>query len=333
MTNKKSSLIIMALCGMIVLASGILLWKPTQVARVIVGVKAECSDWAEQRYRNKETVLLEQYHAIENQDECWKYNVIAHGCGGIDGRIYTNSKEAMVLHYENGTRLFDTDCRFTSDGALVLRHSWRDDLEQEIILRENIAFQRDELKQSQISTEDTPDLKTFCNTKVYKKYIPMTYEDAVDFLREHQDARLVIDAKESVEDTYRYIVNHTEEDLLDQIIVSLYRYNDLEVVKKIYPFEHVMFRQHEVYPVNYTELIAFCLEHNIQAVNINQKYFIEDDMSLFEKYNIKLYVAVVDSLREYSDYRKTSGGGQNGIGVVSNYIYENDMVYIQGENE
>lgn len=331
MINKKSNLIIIALCGMIALAAGIVLWKPMGVARVIVGVKQECSDWVERQYRSKEMVSLEEYHAIENPDECWQYNVIAHGGGGIDGKIYTNSKEAMVLHYENGTRLFDVDLRFTSDREIVLRHNWQDNLEQEMLLKENISFERDELEQVQVNQEDAPDLETFCNTRVYKKYTPMTYENAVDFLKEHQDAMLVIDTKENIEDTYQYIVNHTEEELLDQIIVSLYRYDDLEIVKKIYPFEHVMFRQHEVYPVNYTELIAFCLEHNIQAININEKYFLNDNMDLFEQYNIKLYVAVVDSLKMYSDYKKMIE--EDNVGIVSNFIYENDMTFVQGENK
>lgn len=331
MRSKKSDLIIVFLCGMITLMVGILLWKPLQVGRVISGAKQELSEWEEKRYRSEEIVSLEEYSAIKNRDECWQYNVIAHGCGGIDGRIYTNSKEAMVLHYENGTRLFDVDLRFTSDGKLVLRHNWKDNLEQEELLEENTVYQRDELKQSQINQEDAPDLETFRDTKVYKKYTPMTYEDAVEFLKEYQDVMLVIDTKENIEDTYQYIVNHTEEELLDQIIVSLYRYDDLEIVKKIYPFEHVMFRQHEVYPVNYTELIAFCLEHNIQAININEKYFLNDNMDLFEQYNIKLYVAVVDSLKMYSDYKKVIE--EDNVGIVSNFIYENDMTFVQGENK
>lgn len=332
MNSKKSSLIIIVLCGMIAFIMGVLFWKPSQIARVIVGVKQECNDYQEKKYRNKEKVSLENYNAIEDWDECWQYNVIAHGCGGIDGRVYTSSKEAMDLHYKNGTRLFDADVRFTSDGVLVLRHDWKDNLEQEGLLGENTAFKKDELKQSQIKQEDAPDSKTFNSTKVFKKYTSMTYEDAVNFLKEHKDARLVIDTKEDVADTYKYIVANTEEELLSQIIVSLYRFDDLEMVKNIYPFKYVMYRQHEVYPINYTELIAFCLEHNIQAVNINEKYFLQDDMSLFEKYNIKLYIAVTDSLKEYSEYRKMSGE-QNRIGVVSNFIYENDMAYIQGEHK
>ena len=54
----------------------------------------------------------------------YDYNVIAHAGGGIDGNIYTDSLEALNQSYQNGTRLFDIDLRFTSDDEIVLRHDW-----------------------------------------------------------------------------------------------------------------------------------------------------------------------------------------------------------------
>lgn len=60
----------------------------------------------------------------------YDYNVIAHACGGIDGYTYTDSLEALNQSYEKGDRLFDIDLRFSSDGEIVLRHEWQQDLEQ-----------------------------------------------------------------------------------------------------------------------------------------------------------------------------------------------------------
>ena len=54
----------------------------------------------------------------------YDYNVIAHAGGGIDGNIYTDSLEALNQSYQNETRLFDIDLRFTSDDEIVLRHDW-----------------------------------------------------------------------------------------------------------------------------------------------------------------------------------------------------------------
>lgn len=183
----------------------------------------------------------------------------------------------------------------------------------------------------QINMQDTPSHQEFMSNKIYYKYTPMSYVDVVDFMKEHADAYVVCDAKEDIEKTYQYIVEHTEKELLERVIVSIYRQEDLAIIRATYPFQHIMLRQYENYPHNYYELISFCLNNRIQAVTIKEKYFVEDDVSLFQKYNIKLYVAVVDSLPKYSDYVKKMG--RNNVGVVSNFIYENDMMYIQGENE
>jgi len=50
--------------------------------------------------------------------------MIAHAGGSVDGRTYTNSLEALDLHYSRGCRLFEVDFDWTSDGALVLLHDW-----------------------------------------------------------------------------------------------------------------------------------------------------------------------------------------------------------------
>ena len=64
------------------------------------------------------------------EDETWNvarvnpHRFIAHAGGQIDGRRYTNSREALDLAYENGFRLFEFDLIKTSDGHLVAAHDW-----------------------------------------------------------------------------------------------------------------------------------------------------------------------------------------------------------------
>lgn len=194
-----------------------------------------------------------------------------------------------------------------------------------------VKYELDTLKVKQIDKKDTPSYQEFISSKIYNKYTPMSYIDVVEFMKRHLDAYIVCDAKENIEKSYRYIVDHTEEELLDRVIVSIYRKEDLKTISAVYPFQNIMLRQYNNYPHNYYELISFCLDNNIQAITIEENYFINDDISLFQKYNIKLYVAVVDSLPKFSDYRKKIG--KHNVGVVSNFIYENDMMYIQGENK
>jgi|GEM_PF-1850949 len=52
---------------------------------------------------------------------------VAHAGGGIGGRTYTNSLEALDSNYLRGFRLFETDMEWTSDGHLVLVHDWSEE--------------------------------------------------------------------------------------------------------------------------------------------------------------------------------------------------------------
>lgn len=47
---------------------------------------------------------------------------IAHALGGIDGKKYTNSLEALNEGYDNGIKLFEVDLSMTSDNVMVARH-------------------------------------------------------------------------------------------------------------------------------------------------------------------------------------------------------------------
>lgn len=52
------------------------------------------------------------------------HRVIAHAMGGINDKAYTNTKDAFIANYEQGTRIFEADLLLTSDEQLVARHEW-----------------------------------------------------------------------------------------------------------------------------------------------------------------------------------------------------------------
>jgi len=47
---------------------------------------------------------------------------IAHAGGGIEGKTYTNSLEALNENYKRGFRVFELDLQVLPDGELILRH-------------------------------------------------------------------------------------------------------------------------------------------------------------------------------------------------------------------
>lgn len=308
------------------LGIAVFLIKPHSVSRVVDMAKTSVVEYFEEKMRTKQEYDLSTYKKFEEKEGFWKNDVIAHGCGGIDGKIYSNSEEALLLAYKNGTRMFDIDLRFTADNVLVLRHSWSDELEESNLGKIKIIG-KDKYQQDIVEAESIPAYAEFRKQKIYHKYTPLSFDDILEFLQEHPDAYVICDTKEDISKTYEYIckrIKETDEKLFNQIIASGYLISDLQEIKGIYPFENLMLRQHEVYPVNYSELIKNCMENNIRAVNINEMYFKKDDMKMFEKYNIKLYIAVVDSLETY---QKCNEKYEN-IGIVSNFLYEDDTKYI-----
>ena len=53
-----------------------------------------------------------------------KLSAIAHAGGGIEGKSYTNSLQALNFNYERGFILFEIDFSWTTDNQLVCLHDW-----------------------------------------------------------------------------------------------------------------------------------------------------------------------------------------------------------------
>ena len=101
---------------------------------------------------------------------------IAHAGGKIDGRVYTNSREALDNSYSNGFRLFELDILQTSDNVFVAAHDWEH--------WAKIAGYEGQLP---------PDSQKFAALKIFRRYTPLTMDDINGWFREHSDAILVTD--------------------------------------------------------------------------------------------------------------------------------------------
>lgn len=254
----------------------------------------------------------------------YDYNVIAHACGGIDGYTYTDSLEALNQSYEKGDRLFDIDLRFSSDGEIVLRHEWQQDLEQpEFDYLMNTESYVDEYQVGQIVREQLPTLEQFKNTLIFSKYTPLSFRDVVNWMRKHSDAYMVLDVKEDPKETYTWIVEHFKEDeeILNHLVLSCYDSQDLKAVLGIYPFKNYMLRQYVNNPDKFDEIISDCNEYHIKAVSVDLKYKTDEKIQDIRNNGIKIYWAVENDLEEYK--REYLGDG-----VVSDWITENQIKII-----
>lgn len=225
--------------------------------------------------------------------------------------------------------MFDADLNFTSDQRLVLRHSWNDVLEQNgtTILSANTTIDRNgQIQYTEL--QEVLDFDCFMNSKIFYKYTPMSAEDMISFMTEHEDMYVAADykgkAKAVYEELVRIISDMNAEEVLERIIVNFYSEEDYADIMSVYPFSNVTARQFFSNPHNYYSLAAFCLENNVHVMNLSQCYVEDAGVRILEESGIHVYVAVIDDaslMKEYCD--------EYGVdGAVTNDLHEDDWEYI-----
>ncbi len=251
-----------------------------------------------------------------NRQETWfeNYKVISHALGGIDGKDYTNSFEALEYSYEKGQRVLEADFLFTSDDVLVLRHYWKDDLGQEN------------------SDGSAPTLEEFKNTPIYSAYTPVMAEELVRYMSSHKDLYLVTDVKHKLKSTtfedaikeFVKIAGKTDPSILERVIVQIYCEEDYAKMEKIYPFESYIFTLYKLpkeYKDQYGKIAEFCKKAGISVVTMPAKWIKDkSDIEELTENDIKVYVHTVN---EQEEAVKMLGYGVNGI--YSDYLYESDL--------
>lgn len=281
---------------------------------------------------HKSIIDVKEMPALKDETDAWytKYHVIAHGGGGIDGRTYTNSLEAWNYSYSRGTRVIDADMRFTTDGELVLRHEWNDNLEQtsEVMKDSKVYMDRNGHIQYKQPRNVKFDFKTFMSKKIFRIYHPMSCKSMIEFMTSHPDLYVSIDMKAddkikkyNIVEGYKYIVKKAKEanadSILNRIIVSIYDFKTYNEILSVYPFRNFVIRQYINSPHNYTELAAFCLEKKIHVVNVSSCYADDEGIQLLTEKGIRVIVAVVDYISDMQYYRK-----KGFTGCVSSFLYE-----------
>jgi len=191
----------------------------------------------------------------------WKISLIAHAMGGTnEGYTYTNSLEAFLENYEKGHRLFEVDLVLTKEDVLVARHDWMDS---------TAAI----LEQKVIGGDEPWPYEVFRQTKINKKYTPLSFSDIVNLMKEYPDIYIITDTKSinpgEIRKQFQAIVKTTAGDplLLDRIIPQYYTPEMYRIVNEIYPFKNGLYT---LYMTNDTDdqIIDFLNQNSIDVVTI-----------------------------------------------------------------
>lgn len=148
----------------------------------------------------------------EKEQHEWHPQLIAHAGGAIDGRVYTNSLEALENAVAAGYRFVEFDLAFTLDSVLVATHSWSD-------FNAQSGFPA--------KGDSVPLYADFVSRKLYGKYTPLTAHLIDSVFVNNPQLFLVTDKISDADVLESYFPA-----LKQRMVVEAFNYNDYVELKR-----------------------------------------------------------------------------------------------------
>lgn len=249
------------------------------------------------------------------------HRVIAHAMGGINNHTYTNTLDAFVANYEQGTRVFEADLLLTTDDKLVARHEWTGNMSRLLGQLEVLPAARQGVVLSYEEVMDSP---------ILTLYSPLDIDKIMDLLVAYPDAYIVTDTKELDPDLvtrqFEHIVeaaNRKDPALLPRIVPQIYSRDMLDVVRKVYAFPEVIFTLYQSYDSD-EQVVEFARETGVEItmpVTRANKSFVRK----LKQAGARVYVHTVNDEDEIT---KLSRMGVDGF--YTDFVSEEDLSRMRG---
>jgi glycerophosphoryl diester phosphodiesterase len=242
---------------------------------------------------------------------------VAHALGGIDGKPYTNSLEALEASYKKGHRVFEVDLILTSDNKLVARHDWREMFEQS-------SGRTGEEKGKPMS------LNKFKSMKIYRKYTPLDFHGICIFMKEHTDVYLSTDTKETtkkgVDEGFKVLVETAKKvdySILDRIAPQIYNQEMLPWIKEHYDFKDIIYALY-MSPDTDEQVVDFVAKNNIKVVLMHLGRQNKEFVRKLKEEGAYTYVHTVNLLSVVEKLINEEGVQ----GVYTDFLLPSDIEYI-----
>lgn len=250
---------------------------------------------------------LARIHRLAQEQWYDKDNRIMHALGAIEGKKYTNSKEALENSYKNGNYMLECDMILTLDGEVVACHDWE-------------FWNRKTRGEDVENTDYVPTLAEFMESRFEGKYTPLSGDDIVLFMKEHPEVYIITDTKyaepEKIEPEFRALVDTAVrngcEEVLDRFVIQIYHGYMYGIVNEIYPFPNYIYT---LYQEGFDgklekleEYAAFCMEHNIDVITMWANLCREESLDIAERYGLHIFVHTVNEEKEIESFLEQNVG-------------------------
>lgn len=233
--------------------------------------------------------------------------VVAHAGGALeedgDELNYLNSLEGFYHYYAEGTRLFEFDLVFSSDGRLVGAHTY--EYLDGYSMKNRIGYQE------------------YKNTKIAGKFEGITEESLLALCKIFPECKFIIDTKEKDPTAvyYRIIDLAKQQDLdISKTILPFVSSKDMLLdLEKRYDFEEIMFTNYKNY-YSTRQLLNIVKEFDkIRYVHIFPIDFFRVDIEKLNQQGVRVFAHMdkENFLRTALDYGCT--------GIFSDNISEKDF--------
>lgn len=249
------------------------------------------------------------------------HRVVAHAMGGIHNYTYTNTLDAFIANYEQGTRVFEADLLLTSDDKLVARHEWTANMSKLLGQQAVLPAAKQGIVLNYADVMSSP---------ILELYSPLDIDKIMDLMVIYPDAYIVTDTKELepelVTKQFQLIVEAAEKRepaLLQRIVPQIYSRDMLDVVNRVYAFPDVIFTLYQTQDSDEV-VIDFASQTGVD-ITMPTVRATKSFVRKLKNAGARVYVHTVNDEKEISELSRMGVDG-----FYTDFVSEDDLSRVKG---
>ncbi len=190
------------------------------------------------------------------------HTLMAHALGGIDGKCYTNTREALERSYAGGYRYFEADVALTEDGHLCLSHGW----DEKSCRTTGMAYQPE---------FEHMTWELFRKQRIFGMHV-MDVRELRAFMEAHPDTYFEIDShRTNAAEKIRALLEafSYDEALLGRLLIQAESRKIFKEIDAVYHFRNYQLILGKEWLEKLEEGISFALEKGIVTIAMRQALF------------------------------------------------------------